>query len=83
MSSTVHRPAVEFPRGLIASSESIRKYSNDGVVDHPKGTGLYKLVERVRDQSVESSVSTAIREPSLDHIIFRLIQDGNARVAAL
>lgn len=39
--------------GLIASPESIRKYGNNGVVEHPTGTGPYKFVERVRGQSVE------------------------------
>ncbi|MCR6497984.1 ABC transporter substrate-binding protein [Shinella sp. CPCC 101442] len=71
--------------GLIASPESIRKYGNDGVVEHPTGTGPYKFVERIRGQSVEIERFDDYwgEKPYLDRIVFRPIPDGNARVAAL
>ncbi|ATY85901.1 peptide ABC transporter substrate-binding protein [Kyrpidia spormannii] len=69
----------------IVSPAAIQKYGNDGLGDHPVGTGPFRFDSRVRGQSI-----TLVRndnywgpKPYLDKVIFRPLPDPASRVLAL
>jgi peptide/nickel transport system substrate-binding protein len=69
----------------IISPAAIQKYGNDGVADHPLGTGPFTYVNRQRGQHI-----TLVRndgywgtKAKLAKVIFRPLPDTSARVAAL
>ena len=71
----------------IISPESVEKYGNDGVQDHPVGTGLFKSVERVPgDYMMYERFDDYWKEewkPYLDKVIIVVMPDTAARHAAL
>ena len=67
------------------SPAALRKYGQDGLADHPVGTGPFTFQERVRGDH-----TTLVRNPGywgprphLDKVIFKPIGDDQSRVAAL
>ncbi|MEV6930275.1 ABC transporter substrate-binding protein [Dactylosporangium sp. NPDC051485] len=69
----------------IFSPAALQKYGQDGLADHPVGTGPFKFQERVRGDH-----TTLVRNadywgarPHLDKVIFKPIGDDQSRVAAL
>lgn len=69
----------------IFSPEALKKYGQDGLADHPVGTGPFTFAERVRGDH-----TTLVRNqdywgarPHLDKVIFKPIGDDQSRVAAL
>jgi peptide/nickel transport system substrate-binding protein len=69
----------------IVSPDAIKQYGVDGLSKQPAGTGPFKLVEYVRGQSLvlERNEDYWEKRPYLDRLIFRVIPDATARVAAL
>ena len=69
----------------IISPASIKKYGNDGVGDHPVGTGPFEFVSRVRGQRITLQRFDGYwgAKPKLKTVIFRPLADNSARVAAL
>jgi peptide/nickel transport system substrate-binding protein len=69
----------------IMSPESIKKYGNDNVGEHPTGTGPFKFVDRVRGQRITLARNSDYwgTKPYLDKVVFRPLPDPAARVAAL
>jgi peptide/nickel transport system substrate-binding protein len=70
---------------LMISPEAVKKYGNEGIAQHPIGTGPFRFVQR--DQGVKTVLE---RNPDywgtpakLDRIIFRPLQDPATRVNAL
>ncbi|GAA3566059.1 ABC transporter substrate-binding protein [Amycolatopsis ultiminotia] len=69
----------------IFSPAALEKYGQDGLADHPVGTGPFTFAERVRGDH-----TTLVRNPGywgqrphLDKVIFKPIGDDQSRVAAL
>jgi peptide/nickel transport system substrate-binding protein len=69
----------------IFSPAALKKYGQDGLADHPVGTGPFTFEERVRGDH-----TTLVRNkdywgkrPHLDKAIFKPIGDDQSRVAAL
>ncbi|WP_432974950.1 ABC transporter substrate-binding protein [Dactylosporangium sp. CA-233914] len=69
----------------IFSPAALQKYGQDGLAEHPVGTGPFKFQERVRGDH-----TTLVRNPDywgarphLDKVIFKPIGDDQSRVAAL
>jgi peptide/nickel transport system substrate-binding protein len=67
------------------SPAALKKYGQDGLADHPVGTGPFLFAERVRGDH-----TTLVRNPHywgtrphLDKVIFKPIGDDQSRVAAL
>jgi peptide/nickel transport system substrate-binding protein len=71
--------------GAIISPASIEEYGNDGVGDHPVGTGPFTFVSRERGQSItlERNEEYWGTKAKLKTVIFRPLADNSARVAAL
>lgn len=67
------------------SPTSWQRYGNDGIKDHPIGTGPFKLVERGKKGEVvlEKNYDYWGELPFLDKLVFRPIPDSATRVAAL
>ncbi len=96
---TFGRPFAELPWNwteggmgnvVFISPEAIRKYGNEGVAEHPVGTGPFRFVERVRGEKVVIEKNPdywGSREPltpaKVDRVVFRPIPDTAARVTAL
>ncbi len=70
---------------LIASPAALQKYGNQGIADHPTGTGPFKFVERVAGQRIvmEKNADYWGGAPYLDKVIVTIIIDPQARMAAL
>lgn len=88
------RPFAEFLRmqnqsygePLMISPEAVKKYGNEGFAQHPIGTGRFKLVERKEGESttIERFAGYWGPDPAkLDKVIFRIIGDSQAAIAAL
>ncbi|MFC5744492.1 ABC transporter substrate-binding protein [Actinomadura rugatobispora] len=67
------------------SPAALKKHGQDGLADHPVGTGPFKFQERVRGDH-----TTLVRNPDywgprprLDKVIFKPIGDDQSRVSAL
>lgn len=69
----------------IMSPAAIKKYGNDGVGEHPTGTGPFKFVNRVRGQwiTLERNDDYWGKTPYLDRVVFRPLPEPASRVAAL
>jgi peptide/nickel transport system substrate-binding protein len=70
----------------MVSPEAVKKYGNDGVKDHPTGTGPFRFVEEVKGERVVLEKNPdywAKPYPYLDRLIFRPIPDPAARANAL
>ena len=68
------------------SPESIRKWGNQDVEQHPVGTGPFRFVERVRGQRIVYERNPEYWNqpyPYLDRIIWRPIPEPSTRVNAL
>ena len=68
------------------SPESIRKWGNEEVEQHPVGTGPFRFVERVRGQRIVYERNPEYWNqpyPYLDRIIWRPIPEPSTRVNAL
>ncbi|GAB7056326.1 MULTISPECIES: ABC transporter substrate-binding protein [unclassified Paenibacillus] len=89
---TLKEPFSTFPRMLaqinsfqIISPEAVKKYGNDGLGEHPSGTGPFKFSTRVRGEKVELVRNEEYwgEKAKLDKVIFRPLPDPAARVTAL
>ena len=69
----------------ILSPSSWRKFGNEGITDHPIGTGPFRFVERGDNGEVvlERNYNYWGEMPFLDKLSFKPIPDPAARVAAL
>ncbi|MFQ5593996.1 MAG: ABC transporter substrate-binding protein [Anaerolineae bacterium] len=88
------RPFAEFPRmqaqyaqgstGMI-SPTALQRWGNEGIADHPVGTGPFRFVERVRGDRIVLERNTDYWGPEscLDRLIFRPLPDPASRVNAL
>ena len=67
------------------SPSSWRRYGNEGIKDHPIGTGPFKLIERGKKGEVilEKNYDYWGKMPFLDKLIFKPIPEPATRVAAL
>ncbi|KZM52931.1 hypothetical protein A3Q36_11605 [Geobacillus stearothermophilus] len=86
------KPFSEFPRMLaqinslqIVSPDAVKKYGNDGLGEHPVGTGPFKFKSRTRGHNI-----TLVRNEEywgkkayLDSVIFRPMSDPASRVLAM
>lgn len=90
---TFNQPYLGFPRllaqsissPLIVSPAALRQYGNDGISDHPVGTGPYSFVERkINDHiTLERFQGYWGTRPHLDRLVFRTIENSQSRLAAL
>jgi len=71
--------------GCFMSPTNFEKYGNDGIADHPVGTGPFKFVERVHGERIvlERNEDYWGPKPNVDRVIFRILPDPATRVAAL
>jgi len=69
----------------IFSPAALKKWGQDGLADHPTGTGPYKFVLRVRNDRTELVRNDDWwgQKPYMERIIFRPILDGSTGVSAL
>ncbi len=63
----------------------LAKNGDDALVQHPIGTGPYKLVQWVRDDHVELTANADYwgGRPKITHVIIRVIPNDSARLAEL
>ncbi|MCS3432473.1 ABC transporter substrate-binding protein [Klebsiella sp. BIGb0407] len=90
---TFNKPFPDFLRFLpqgnwvsgIFSPAALKKWGQDGLADHPTGTGPYKFVLRVRNDRTELVRNDDWwgKKPYMERIIFRPILDGSTGVSAL
>lgn len=71
----------------MVSPAAVEKYGNDGLTNHPVGTGPFKFVERVFGEKVvleaNESYWNEARRPKVGRIIFRGISEVATRELAL
>lgn len=89
---TFNRPYLGFPRllaqsigsPLIFSPQALRTYGNDGLSEHPTGTGPYRWVERQANDHItlERFPDYWGTAPHLDKLVFRTIANNQSRLAA-
>ncbi|MER6527310.1 ABC transporter substrate-binding protein [Streptomyces sp. NPDC001508] len=67
------------------SPAALKKYGQDGLADHPVGTGPFTFEERVRGDHTTLVRNTEYwgTRPHLDKVVFKPIADDQGRVAAL
>ncbi|MES2532745.1 MAG: ABC transporter substrate-binding protein [Pseudomonadota bacterium] len=77
-------PQGNFVSGVF-SPAALRKYGQDGLAEHPTGTGPYRFVTRVRNEKTELVRNDGYwgAQPHLDKLIFRPINDDATRLSAL
>lgn len=71
--------------GGIISPAAIKKWGNDGLAEHPVGTGPFKFKDRVRGQKIELVRNNSYwgKKPYINGVTFVPIPDPAARVQAL
>lgn len=89
---TFNRPYLGFPRllaqsigsPLIFSPAALRQYGNDGLSEHPTGTGPYRFVERKINDHITLDRNDAYwgAAPALRRLVFRTIPNNQSRLAA-
>jgi len=69
----------------IFSPAALERYGQDGLANHPVGTGPFTFQERVRGDHTTLVRNTSYwgKRPHLDKVIFKPIGDDQSRVAAL
>jgi peptide/nickel transport system substrate-binding protein len=88
------RPFAEFLRmqnqsygePLMISPTAVQTHGNEGFAQNPVGTGRFKLVERAEGESTTMERFAGYWGPDpakLDKVIFRIIGDSQAAIAAL
>ncbi len=67
------------------SPTALKQYGQDGLSDHPVGTGPFTFVERIRGDhtTLQRNDKYWGEKPHLDRVIFKPIQNDQSRVAAL
>ena len=72
-------------QGLMISPAAWKKYGNQGLAEHPVGTGPFKFVERIRNEKIvlERNNDYWGPKPYLDKIVYRPFPDAAARLNAL
>ncbi|WP_078409051.1 ABC transporter substrate-binding protein [Priestia abyssalis] len=89
---TLSQPFSEFPRMLaqinslqIISPEAIKKYGNDGLGEHPVGTGPFKFEKRTRGEGITLVKNEDYwgTKAHLDSVVFRPLSDSASRVLAI
>lgn len=77
-------PQGNFVSGIF-SPAALKKHGQDGLAEHPTGTGPYKFVARVRNEKTELVRHDGYWGPAphLDKLIFRPINDDATRLSAL
>jgi peptide/nickel transport system substrate-binding protein len=73
------------PFFYIVSPDVIKKYGRSGLADHPGGTGPFKVANYEKNVRLVLDRNDRYWDgaPYLDHLIYRIIPDQSARVAAL
>lgn len=88
---TLKRPSTPFINNMamcysapIASPTALKKYNNS-LMDHPVGTGPYKLVAWDRGQNIILTTNDDYwgPKPAVQNVIIRIMKDTSARVVAL
>lgn len=69
----------------IFSPAALKKWGQDGLAEHPTGTGPYRFVLRVRNDRTELVRHDGWwgKKPYMERLIFRPILDGSTGVSAL
>lgn len=69
----------------IFSPAALQQWGQDGLAEHPTGTGPYRFVLRVRNDRTElvRNESWWGKKPYMERIIFRPILDGSTGISAL
>lgn len=69
----------------IFSPAALQKWGQDGLAEHPTGTGPYQFVSRVRNDHTELLRNERWwgKKPYMQRIIFRPILDGSTGISAL
>ncbi|WP_017348222.1 ABC transporter substrate-binding protein [Pantoea sp. A4] len=69
----------------IFSPTALKKWGQDGLADHPTGTGPYRFVLRVHNDRTELVRNDGWwgKKPYMEKIIFRPILDGGTGISAL
>lgn len=88
-----NHPYIGFPRLLaqsistilVFSPTALEKYGNNGLSEHPTGTGPYTFVSREigNDIILQRNPNYWGKQPYLDKLVFRIIPDDPTRLAAL
>jgi peptide/nickel transport system substrate-binding protein len=70
---------------VFISPTALKKYGNEGIAEHPTGTGPFRFVQRVRGEKVviERNKDYWGPQPYLDRIIDRPMPEPAARMTAL
>lgn len=70
---------------LMISPTALKKYGNQGIAEHPVGTGPFQFVELIPGERIvlERFPDYWGPPPNVDRLVFRRIDDPAARVAAL
>ena len=70
---------------VFISPTALKKYGNEGIAEHPTGTGPFRFVQRVRGEKVviERNPDYWGTQPYLDRIIDRPMPEPAARMTAL
>lgn len=88
---TLQQPSTPFLNNMamsfsaaIASPTALKKYEND-LMEHPVGTGPYKLVSWDRGQSMVLTTNEDYwgKKPAVQNVIIRFIKETPARVVAI
>ncbi|WLP91646.1 ABC transporter substrate-binding protein [Gordonia sp. NB41Y] len=87
-----NHPYLGFPRllaqsigsPLVFSPTALQKYGNDGLSDHPTGTGPYTWVERKVNDHITLARFDGYwgEQPQLNRLVFRTIANNQSRLAA-
>jgi len=69
----------------IFSPKALQTYGQDGLAEHPTGTGPFRFVNRVHGEKTELARNTQYwgSRPYLDKIVFRPIADDSTRLSGL
>lgn len=88
---TLKRPSTPFANNMamsfaapIASPTALKKYNNN-LMEHPVGTGPYKLLAWDRGQSMVLTINEDYwgKKPAIQNVVIRFIKETSARVMAI
>jgi peptide/nickel transport system substrate-binding protein len=71
--------------GGIVSPEAVKKYGNEGIANHPVGTGPFVFVERVRGEKIVLKRNPDYwgDKAKVERVIFRPMEEAASRINAL
>ena len=71
--------------GGMVSPAAVKKYGNEGIANHPVGTGPFMFVERVRAEKIilKRNPDYWGEKAKVDRVIFRPMEEAASRISAL